>query len=567
MDYKAAVAQCVNKRIGEAFSADAGNFPETVEIPPDPNMGDFAVPCFPLSKLLRMAPQAIAAKLADSLAAPEGFTRVESAGGYLNFFLDRTRYAQDIVTKVNAQGENYAGGNEGEGKVVVIDYSSINIAKRFHIGHLSSTMIGHSLRRIYEHLGYRCIGVNHLGDWGTQFGKMVAAYKRWGNREQVEKGGVDALTELYVRFNQEAEHDPALENEGRACFKAIEDGDEEALAIFNWFKDLTLKDAQRVYDLLGVTFDSYAGESFYNDKMDRVVDELREKNLLVESDGAYMVDLEAEGMPPCLILKKDGATLYSTRDIAAALYRKDTYDFYKCLYVVAYQQDLHFKQWFKVVEKMGYPWAGDLVHVPFGMVSFEGQALATRKGHVVYLDDLLNQAVAKARATIEEKSPDLPNKDEVARKIGVGAAVFFDLYNNRIKDIDFYFERALAFEGETAPYVQYSRARCCSVLAKVKDTKTPPDWSALANEEAQAVVRALAAMPEVVREACQRNEPSMITRHVVDIAQTYNHYYFEHRILTDDAPATAARVALTRAVEIAVKTCLYLIGVEAPDKM
>ena len=451
--------------------------------------------------------------------------------------------------------------------MICIDYSSINIAKRFHIGHLSTTMIGNALYKIYEHLGYKCVGINHLGDWGTQFGKMIAAYRKWGSPEQVEQGGVNALTELYVRFHKEAETDPALEDEGRLWFKKIEDGDPEALRIFNKFKEITLKDAQRVYDMLGVQFDSYAGESFYNDKMQPVIDELREKGLLKESQGAYVVDLEDEGMPPCLILKKDGATLYATRDLAAAFYRKKTYDFYKDLYVVAYQQDLHFRQWFKVVEKMGYDWAKDLEHVAFGMVSYEGRALSTREGYVVYLDELLTRAVEKAREIIEEKSPNLADKDKVARQVGIGAVVFFDLFNNRIKDIDFRWERVLNFDGETGPYVQYTHARCCSVLAKAGKLSAAPDYAALDNAQAQEVVRSLERFPELVREACQRNEPSLLTRFTVELASNFNRYYYENRILTEDAAASAARVNLTAATASCLRTALGLIGVEAPEKM
>ena len=425
--------------------------------------------------------------IADQLAAAiqaDFLARVESVRGYLNFFIDRAIYAERVLAAAEAQGDRYGSDNSGAGKCVVLDYSSINIAKRFHIGHLSTTMIGNALYKLYKFFGWKAVGVNHLGDWGTQFGKMIAAYKKWGDRETVERGGVDEMVKLYVRFHKEAENDPALEDEGRAWFKKIEDGDEEALSIFNWFKEVTLKDAQKTYELLGVTFDSYAGESFYNDKMGPVVEELKEKGLLKEDKGAMIVDLEPYGMPPALILRSDGATLYLTRDLAAAKYRKDTYNFDKSLYVVAYQQDLHFKQLFKVLELMGYTWAKDCEHVAFGMVSYEGQTLSTREGRVVYLDDLLHQAIQKARDIIEEKSPALENKDEIARQIGVGAVVFFVLYNNRIKDIDFWWDRALNFEGETGPYVMYTHARACSVLRKPEAQAAEgakPDFSALAD--------------------------------------------------------------------------------------
>ncbi len=567
MDFKGYIADKINEAMEIVFGQTMEGVAGFLETPPNSEMGDFAFPCFKLSKTLRMGPPVIAGKLQSALASDEIIDHVECVGGYLNFFLHKTGYAQSIVEKVLEQKEKYGSSDEGQGRVICIDYSSINIAKRFHIGHLSTTMIGNALYKIYEHLGYKCVGINHLGDWGTQFGKMIAAYLKWGNKEEVEKNGVDALTALYVRFHQEAEKDPSLEDEGRLWFKKIEDNDPKATEIFNWFKEITLKDAQRVYDMLGVKFDSYAGESFYNDKMQPIIDELREKGLLVESQGAYVVDLEEDNMPPCLILKKDGATLYATRDIAAAFYRKKTYHFYKDLYVVAYQQNLHFKQWFKVVEKMGYGWSKDLEHVPFGMVSYEGRALSTREGYVVYLDELLNRAVEKAREIIEEKSPNLPDKDKVARQVGIGAVVFFDLFNNRIKDIDFRWDRALNFDGETGPYVQYTHARCCSLLAKAGELDAEADYAALENPAAQEVVRTLERFPEVVSEACHRNEPSLVTRYTVELASNFNRFYYENRILTEDAAQSKARANLTAATASCLRTALSLIGVEAPEKM
>lgn len=569
MDMKMRIAKLVCAALKDAFDADEPAAPavsDMLEIPPEPGLGDYAFPCFKLAKTLRKGPPQIAAALSERINAPETAS-VQCVGGYLNFFLNRENFARETLEAVLAQPGRWGASDVGAGKTVCLDYSSINIAKRFHIGHLSTTMIGHSLRRIYDFSGYRTVSINHLGDWGTQFGKMVCAYKKWGCKEDVEAGGVQALVDLYVRFHKEAEKDPALDDEGRAWFKKIEDGDEEALSIFNWFKDVTLKDTQRVYDLLGVTFDSYAGESFYQDKMEPVIEELRAKNLLVESEGAEVVDLSEEGMPPCLILKKDGTTLYATRDLAAAFYRKRTYDFDKSLYIVAYQQDLHFRQLFKVIEKMGYPWYKDMEHVSFGMVSYEGQALATRKGNIVYLEDLLRRAVDKAREIIEEKSPNLENKEEVARQIGIGAVIYSDLQNSRIKDIDFRWDRALNFDGETAPYVQYTHTRCCSVLRKAGELSAAPDYAALCDDEAQALLRLLARFPEAVDEARERNEPFMVTRHTTQIAQAYNKFYYEHRILDDDPAATAARVALTRAARDTIRTGLYLIGIEAPEQM
>ena len=539
-----------------------------LETPPDKKLGDFALPCFRLSKTLRKAPQMIASALAQKVACRE-IDHVEVVGGYMNVFLSRSCLAEGIVEAVLAHPGRWGSSDAGAGKTVCLDYSSINIAKRFHIGHLSTTMIGHSLKRIYDFNGYTTVGINHLGDWGTQFGKMICAYKKWGDHDEVERGGVQAMVDLYVRFHHEAEQNPALEDEGRAWFKKIEDGDPEAMEIFSWFKEVTLKDTQRVYDLLGVSFDSYNGEAFYNDKMGPVVEELKEKGLLVESQGAQVVNLEAYGMPPALVLRSDGATLYITRDLAAAFYRHNTYHFDKCLYVVAYQQNLHFKQLFKILELMGHEWYKGMEHVSFGMVSYEGRALSTREGYVVYLEDLLNKAVEKAREIIDQKSPNLPNKDEVARQVGVGAVVYFDLHNDRNKDIDFRWERALNFDGETGPYVQYTHARCCSVLRKAEAyAGVQPDYSVLCDDEAMDVLMLIARFPETVRKAMDQNEPSLITRHTTSLAQAYNKYYFEHRIMEESAPeASAARVRLTDAVRDVIKTGLYLIGVEAPERM
>lgn len=571
MDMKERIAARIADAAQAAFEGSALTAQDVyamIETPPDKKLGDYALPCFRLSKSLRKAPPVIAGALAGHMACDE-VDHVEVVGGYMNVFLRRDGLARGIVEAVLANPGRWGSSSVGEGKTVCIDYSSINIAKRFHIGHLSTTMIGHSLKRLYDFNGYTTVGINHLGDWGTQFGKMICAYKKWGDREAVERGGVQAMVDLYVRFHQEAEKEPALEDEGRAWFKKIEDGDKEALEIFDWFKAVTLKDAKRVYDLLGVTFDSYAGESFYNDKMQPVVDALREKGLLELSQGAYVVKLDDYGMPPAIVLRSDGATLYITRDLAAAFYRHNTYHFDKSLYVVAYQQNLHFKQLFKVLDLMGCDWHTGMEHVSFGMVSYEGRALSTREGYVVYLEDLLNRAVEKAYEIIQEKSPNLPNKEEVARQVGVGAVVYFDLHNDRTKDIDFRWERALNFDGETGPYVQYTHARCCSVLRKAQDMPAAePDYGVVTDDEAQDVLMLLSHFPQTVRKAMESNEPSMVTRHTTQLAQAYNKYYFEHRIMDEKDPAgTAARLNLTRAVRDTIKTGLYLIGVEAPERM
>ncbi len=536
-------------------------------VPPEREMGDYAFPVFRLAKALRMAPPKIAAALCEAWSHPE-VARVEPVNGYMNFFLNRVNFAKETLDKVLEMGEKFGSSDLGAGKTVCLDYSSINIAKRFGVGHLSTTMIGHSLKRIHDFLGYRTVGINHLGDWGTQFGKMIYAYKTWGTREAVEEKGVTELLRLYVKFHEEAEKDPTLDDKGRAWFKKIEEKDEEALAIWEWFKEITLKDTARVYELLGVEFDSYAGEAFYNDKMDVVIDELREKGLLTISEGASVVDLEEDKMPPCIILRSDGATLYATRDLAAAIYRQNTYHFDKCLYVVAYQQDLHFRQIFRVLEKMGKPWAKDCVHVSFGMISFEGQAFSTRKGRVVYLEDVLEQAMQKALDIINEKSPNLPDKEEVARQVGIGAVIYTDLSAGRIKDIDFSFERALNFDGETGPYVQYTHARCCSVLRKAAEMELPEiDYAGLDDDEAQHLLRLISRFPDIVKDAAEKYEPSMITRAVTDIAQAYNKFYYEHRVLDAEPAVSAARVALTKAAKDVIRTGLWLIGIEAPERM
>ncbi len=568
MEIKAAIAQTILEAAKKAFpdcTLDV-DFEALLEVPPDSKMGDFAFPCFRLSKALRMGPPVIAQKLCAAVDKPE-LCRSEAVNGYLNFFLNRANFARETLNNILAAPDRWGSSDDGVGKTACVEYSSINIAKRFHLGHLSTTVIGNSLKRIYDFQGWNTVSINHLGDWGTQFGKMICAYKLWGDRETVEKGGVDEMTRLYVRFNQEAKDHPELEDEGRAWFKRIEDGDPEAMEIFRWFKDVTLKDALRVYDVLGVHFDSYAGESFYADKTGRVVDELRAKGLLEESDGAQIVDLKDYNMPPCLILKSDGATLYATRDIAAAIYRKETYHFDTSLYIVAYQQDLHFRQFFKVLELMGYDWASQCKHVAFGMVSYEGEALSTRNGVVVYLDDLLNRAQEKALEIIREKSPNLENKEEVARQVGVGAVVYATLQNNRIKDIDFWWDRALNFDGDTGPYVQYTYARCGSVLRKAGEQNAEADYDALTDDEAQAVLRLLVRFPEEVRSACRANEPYMVTRAVTELAKAYNKFYYEHRILDENVAATAARLELTKAVRSVIKTGLYLIGMEAPERM
>lgn len=560
MDYKTYIARKLN--IGSLSEAEVAAM---LEIPPDNAMGDYALPCFKLAKTLRKPPAAIAQALAETFAPDDTIKEVSAVNGYLNFKVDRLRYAERVVKEVLEQGAAYGSSSLGAGKTICIDYSSINIAKPFHIGHLSTTVIGSALYKILSFSGYKVVGINHLGDYGTQFGKLIVAYKRWGDRERIEEGKLKELMRIYVKYHEEAEKHPELDDEARHYFKLIEDGDEEATALFSWFKEITLKEVQKIYDRLNVTFDSYAGESFYNDKMQPIVDELKEKGLLKISDGAAIVDLEPYGMPPCLILKKDGSSLYATRDMAAAVYRKKTYDFYKSLYVVAYQQDLHFKQFFKVLELMGKEWAKDLVHVSYGMVSMEDGAMSTRTGKVVLLEDVLDKCVEKARAVIEEKNAALENKDEIARQVGTGAVIFGALYNNKIKDIVFSFDKVLNFDGETCPYVQYTGARCNSVLKKggaagayaVKEL----------TEEEYSLVSLLGNFGEVVKEAGEKYEPSYVTRYAVDLAKAYNRFYISNKIIGSEENVKNFRLVLTGAVKTVLENAFRLLGIEIPEKM
>lgn len=530
----------------------------------DEKNGDVCLPCFKLAKTLRKSPMMIAEQIKACVKESDLIEKVESVSGYLNFFLSKQKVGETILSEIASKGEEYKPFDKN-GKTVCIDYSSINIAKPFHIGHLLTTVIGGSLYRIYKYLGYETVGINHLGDWGTQFGKLIVAYKKWGNDEDIEKRTIKALLDLYVRFHKEAEVDESLNEEGRYWFKQIEEGNEEALAIFEKFKTITLKEVNKVYDKLGIKFDSYAGESFYNDKMQPVIDELTEKNLLVESEGAKVVNLDEYNMAPCLILKKDGATLYATRDLAAAFYRKQTYDFDKCLYVVAYQQNLHFKQVFKVVELMGYDWANKLVHVPFGMVSLEGSTLSTREGNVVFLEDVLNTSVEKVKAVMKEKNAD--EEEGVAEKVGVGAVIFYALSSARIKDLVFSYDKALSFEGETGPYLQYTHARCRSVIKKAGQVDGKFDISALDSPSAYEVIKLLNEYDSTVIEAGEKYEPSIISHYLISLAKAYNKFYLENRIVVEDKDVTYTRVLFTKYVADALKNGLGLILIDAPNKM
>lgn len=569
--YKKSIAEILTPLI-DGLTAE--EIEQMIEIPADEKMGDYAFPCFRLAKILRKAPPLIAADIAAGVPNDGLFEKVENVNAYVNFYLSRERFVGDIVKEVGEKKENFTKSNKGEGKTVIVEFSSPNIAKPFHIGHIRSTVIGNSIYKIYDELGYDTVRINHLGDYGTQFGKMISAYRRWGNREDVEKEPIKTLLSYYTKFHEEAEKDPSLEQEARDIFARLEKGEPEETELWQWFRDESLKEFTRVYKMLGIEFDSYAGESFYSDKMPRILDELKAKGLLQESQGAQIVDLEKYGMPPALVTKSDGSTLYITRDIAAAVYRKEHYDFYKNIYVVASQQNLHFQQWFKIVELLGYDWAGDCVHVPFGMVSLKDGVMSTRKGRVVFLEDVLNRAVEKTREIIEEKGVATDNIDETAAQVGIGAVMFNELSNNRIKDYVFDWDKVLNFEGETGPYVQYTHARACSLMRKAGEELTAKaeklegfDSSLICSDSAYELAKLIYRMPEVIQEAADKYEPSVITRHIIDIAQAFNRFYQSERIVTDDEAATVSRLALVICAKTAISNGLALLGIQAPERM
>ncbi len=539
-----------------------------IEIPPKPELGDFAFPCFRLAKTMRKAPQVIAQDICDAIGSVDFLEEIKVQGAYLNFYINKDIFVKSMVE--SAKAENFGGSDIGDGQTICIDYSSPNVAKNFHVGHLRTTIIGNSLYKIYSKLGYNVVRINHLGDWGTQFGKLIVAYKAWGNEDAVKKDGVAELMRLYVRFHDEAEKNPELNDEARAWFTKMEHGDEEALKIWQWFKDISLIEYKRTYELLGVDFDYYLGESFYRDKTEDVVKRLTNANLLSESEGAKIVNLEDYDMAPCLILKNDGSSIYATRDLAAIFYRKETYKFSKCLYVTGQEQKLHFAQVFKVVELLGNDWARDqLVHIPYGLVSLEGAKLSTRSGNVIYAEDILLEAITKIRAIIEEKNPNIPNKDETAKKIGVGAVIFNDLYNQRIKDVSFKWEKLLNFDGETGPYVQYTYARCASILRKVEDFAPDAaiDYSQITDPEAIDLLKEISRFPKVVIDAAEKYEPSVVARFAVDVAQSFNKFYNACRINVEDKTTRNARVMLVHLTKKTIKDALALLGIDCPEQM
>ena len=566
LDYKQLIADKIGNNVPLAKAELASLVTETA----DDAFGDYAFPCFRLAREMHMSPVQIAQKLACELEPDDVIVKIEAVNGYLNFFVDRLAFCRQVVDEIVNMGQNFGNATDGDGKTVCIDYSSVNICKSFHIGHLSTTAIGSSLYKIYTALGYNVVGINHLGDYGTQFGKMIVAFKLWGDRVTVEREGVKELQRIYVKFHQEEVDHPELTDQAREWFVRIEQGDPEAQELFEFFKKITLDEVMDIYRRLNVKFDSWNGESFYNDKMDKPLKMLRDKGLIVESQGAQVVDLKDYNMPPCLLVKSDGSSLYATRDIAAAIWRKNEYNFDKCLYVVAYQQNLHFKQFFKVLELAGLDWAKDLVHVAFGMVSLEEGSMSTRKGNVVLLRDVIDKAVAKSLDIITEKNPNLPDKQKVAEQVGVGAVLFSALENSKIKDITFTFDRVLNFEGETAPYLQYTCARCNSLLEKAgasRFAKVQPDYNSLNNAETVRLCKLLGAFPQAIKEAAAKYEPCVISALLIDIAQAFNRFYYEHRVISDNIAEQNARLTVVQATGTVLKKGLALLGIEAPEKM
>lgn len=539
-----------------------------IEVPPNKEMGDYAFPCFKLAKVFRKAPNAIAEDLAGKIQPTDDINKIINLGGYVNFFVNKESLAKKVINQVLTEKENYGKSEFGKGKTVVVEFSSPNIAKPFHIGHVRTTVIGNALSKIYASQGYHVEKLNHLGDYGTQFGKLIVAYKLWGDKQAVENDPIKELLKLYIRFHDEAETKPEMEDEAREWFTKLENGDEEAKDLWQWFRDESLKEFSRVYKLLDIDFDSYVGESFYSDKMPAVIEELKEKNLLEESDGAMIVNLEDSKLPPALIQKRDGSTLYLTRDLASAFYRKKLYDFDKSIYVVGSQQELHFKQCFEIIKRMGYEWYKDMIHVQFGMVALEEGTMSTRKGRVVFLEDVLNQAIDRTRQIIDEKNPEAENIDEVAKAVGVGAVVFQELSNSRIKDYTFSWDRTLSFEGETGPYVQYTHARCCAVLRKAdQPVSADINYELLSDQDAADVLSVLENFNKSLMTAMKKNEPHIVTRFVLDLAQAFNKFYHNSPILVDDADLRAARLALVEATRQTIENALKILGMKAPQKM
>lgn len=556
---KQIIAHILHDALDDALTVET--IEGVLEKPKHEELGDIAFPCFMLAKTLRKAPQQIAADIAATIQ-DERLAKVEANGPYVNFFLESLPVANSFVPTIIAQGAAY-GQRVANGKKIVVDYSSPNIAKPFSMGHLRSTVIGQAISNIAEKMGYEAVRINHLGDWGTQFGKLIVAYKLWGDQEAIQQHPIQELLKIYVRFHEEAEQNPALDDDARQAFKALEDGDQQALALWQQFREASLLEFNAIYDLLGVHFNSYNGEAFYNDKMARVVEELERKNLLTTSEGAQVVDL-GDALPPCLIKKKDGATLYATRDLAAAMYRLETYAPEKLFYVVGGEQTLHFKQWFAVMDQLGYD-ATKFAHIPFGMMLKDGKKMSTRKGKIVLLSDVLSDTMEAAKQTILEKNPTLANIDDVAKQVGIGAVIFNDLKNDRQNDIDFSIEQMLTFEGETGPYVQYTNARIHTLLEKADYTPQTAPLNTL-DEMIWPTIKLLQAFPQVIEKAYTQADPSQIAKFSLQLARTVNKFYGQQKVLTHDATQTD-RLTVLYAVSIVLEQCLHLLGIEAPKHM
>lgn len=548
-----------------------------VEVPQDKTMGDYAFPCFKLAKQLRKAPPLIAKGIAEELSKNSIFEKVEQVNAYVNMFISKDEMVASVISEALELGEEYGKTNIGNGGNIVVDFSAPNIAKPFHIGHIRSTVIGNAICKIYRAMGYNVIGVNHLGDYGTQFGKMIVAYRKWGNEEDVKAEPIKTLLGYYTKFHEEAEKDPSLDDEARDTFAKLEAGSEEEVKLWQWFRDESLKEFNRVYDLLGITFESYAGESFYSDKMPAAIQELRDKGLLVPSEGAEIVKLEEFGLTDAPILKSNGSSIYITRDIACALYRKKTYDFVKAIYVVASQQNLHFQQLKKIIELMGYEWAKDIIHTPFGLVSLEDGTMSTRHGRVVFLEDVLKRAIEETKKIIVEKGVATDNVDETAKQVGIGAVIFNELSNNRIKDYVFSWDKVLDFNGETGPYAQYTYARCASIMRNAGDDAVKKATEMAKNgkintefvtgDAAYELTKLIYQLPDAVIDAGNRYEPSVVTRHIVDICQSFNRFYHDEHILVDNEEEMLSKLSLVIATKIAIKNGLTLLGMDAPERM
>ena len=563
MDSKLIIAQEIQAALPDMELEAIVNL---LEVPKNSSMGDLAFPAFSLAKVLRKAPQAIASELVEKIQSYK-FEKVQAVGPYINFFLNKQEISQAVLAEVIAEGKVYGQQELGQGKNITIDMSSPNIAKPFSIGHLRSTVIGDSLAKIFEKIGYKSVKINHLGDWGKQFGMLIVAYKKWGNEEAVKAHPIDELLKLYVRINKEAESQPELDEEARDWFRKLEAGDQEAISLWQWFRNESLVEFNRLYDQLDVQFDSYNGEAFYNDKMDEVVSILEDKGLLEESQGAQVVKLDKYGIEnPALIKKSDGATLYITRDLAAAIYRKRTYDFAKSIYVVGNEQAAHFKQLKAVLKEMGYDWSDDITHVPFGLVTKDGKKLSTRKGNVILLEPTIAEAIKRAGDQIEAKNPDLPSKEAVAQAVGVGAIKFYDLKTDRLNGYDFDLDAMVSFEGETGPYVQYAYARIQSILRKADFKADPAVGYYLDDAESWEIIKLIQNFPAAIKRAADNFEPSIIAKFAISLAQAFNKYYAHNRIL-DQSPERDSRLALSYTTALVLKEALRLLGVDAPDEM